>query len=338
MPTFCATWPKPFRKIIIPVFIPFKGCPSRCIYCNQEIQTGISQKRDIEKLLTGVMRYLRKQPAQNRELAFYGGTFTGLKEEDWNLCLEFARKAQKDNLIVGFRCSTRPDFLSDSRLFELAQSGCELVELGIQSFSKAVLVKSGRGYDPETCIKGVEKILSKGMMPGVQLLPGLPDSTGEIFLNDVKMALELGVKVFRFYPCLVLAGTPLADLFASGDFIPWSLLDSMEILAKGVTMAVKAGARVIRIGLANTAEMEKSIIAGPYHPSLGGRVMARALLAACRELITRVEGRKAVLRLPVHVQGCFTGWKNELLEQWRIPGIRMGAFRDDEIISLEIYD
>ena len=32
--------PEPLRQKIIPVFLPFAGCPGRCIFCAQHAQTN----------------------------------------------------------------------------------------------------------------------------------------------------------------------------------------------------------------------------------------------------------------------------------------------------------
>ena len=92
------------RQAVVPVFLPFRGCPVRCVFCAQDVQTGIggcqnpdstesSRTASVEGLLLVARENLRLrhesgQPAA--ELAFYGGTFTALPEEDMAACLNLA--------------------------------------------------------------------------------------------------------------------------------------------------------------------------------------------------------------------------------------------------------
>ena len=33
------------RQAVVPVFLPFRGCPVRCVFCAQDVQTGIADAR-----------------------------------------------------------------------------------------------------------------------------------------------------------------------------------------------------------------------------------------------------------------------------------------------------
>ena len=77
------------RPRILPVFMPFAGCPHRCLFCAQDKQTGASPEppggsalRTLASLLHSLKA--KRQAAQDTfrpvEIAFYGGTFTALPE------------------------------------------------------------------------------------------------------------------------------------------------------------------------------------------------------------------------------------------------------------------
>ena len=76
-------WPPPARsRPIVPVFLPFRGCATRCIFCAQDIQTGRSpQEAGPDGILDKAGAALELRAAHGlppAELAFYGGTFTAL--------------------------------------------------------------------------------------------------------------------------------------------------------------------------------------------------------------------------------------------------------------------
>ncbi len=69
------------KKAIIPIFVPHKGCPHDCVFCNQDKITGY--KEDINKVLVKerIEMYLSTmtdRQAQDIEIAFYGGSFTAI--------------------------------------------------------------------------------------------------------------------------------------------------------------------------------------------------------------------------------------------------------------------
>lgn len=329
-------WPRKRRLKIAPVFLPFLGCPGRCVFCNQEKQTGHGAASGVERareLLTECAAMLRRMKGGKPvQLAFYGGTFTGAPDNIWNMCLEFAIAMRNDGLIADFRCSTRPDKLAPARLRDLRSAGCALVELGIQSFSGAALAASGRGYGAAQAMEACAMLRAAGLGPGIQLMPGLPGAAPDDFLRDTRLALNAGAACLRFYPLLVLAGSPLAAMWAAGRYQPLDLETAMDMLAEAWLWAMARNVPVIRMGVAPQTGLDDAILAGPAHPALGGRVIGRALYKAAARAVA---GRTCSLRLPAALQGCWRGWRGELSRRWQKLPLRDVSFWPADVIRLE---
>lgn len=334
-------WPAKKSHKIWPVFLPYLGCPGKCVFCAQETQTGQAAPNGLEQvksIFAQSYNYLAKEKESGRkapDLAFYGGTFTALPDGIFQLCINFAQDMLEKNLVSGYRCSTRPDCLPEKRLAALSASGCSLVELGIQSFSDKALRVSGRGYNSMQARAACAILSQCGLGPGVQLMPGMPGSQKTDFLKDVETALNLGAVCLRFYPCLCLAGTPLADMWRNGAFPPWGLEETVENLAKGWLMAAKKGVPVIRMGLASQPGLEKAILAGPRHKSLGSMVKGLALLLAIEELEPEKPFR---LFAPKSMQGAFWGWKGSLGQRWHKLGLVKVEFWEQDNVRLEYME
>ncbi|WP_165078802.1 MULTISPECIES: radical SAM protein [unclassified Desulfovibrio] len=329
-------WPAPPRRAIVPVFLPFFGCPRRCLFCSQEAQTGrrAPGPADLAPLLAEARQCLELRAARGlppAELAFYGGTFTALPPEALDACLAFAAAMQAAGLASSFRCSTRPDRVDAAILRRLAGAGCATVELGVQSFSGRALALTGRGYTGREAKWACAQVRDSGLALVVQLLPGMPGVTPEVFRADVRAALEAGATALRFYPCLVLEGTGLAARWRAGEYMPWDLELTLDTLAEGWRMARKAGALVLRMGVASGEDLGRALLSGPWHPALGGRVLGRALWLEVRELLRtlrRHEGAGALhLDVPAHAQGHFWGHGGELREGWAALGLGPGQVR-----------
>lgn len=324
-----APWPPlPRARPIVPVFLPFRGCPTRCVFCAQDIQTGRTDKSEAtpDRILDTARAALDLRAARGlppAELAFYGGTFTALPETERDACLKFAAAALARGRITAFRCSTRPDCLDAALLARLRQSGCAAVELGVQSFADAALRAARRGYDGAAALRACARVKEAGLALGVQLLPGMPGTSPEIFLADVPLALSAGADMLRFYPCLVLEGTGLAGLWRAGAYEPWDMESTLDALACGWLLARAAGTPVIRMGLAPEASLAGAVLDGPCHPALGARVMSRALFMTVRDLAARELGGRLLARLeaPRACQGYFWGHGNELRPAWAGLGL-----------------
>lgn len=329
-------WPEKQRSDIRPFFLPFLGCKARCIFCAQELQTGVTATDNYSNFISRLMALGRslqdcleighKPP----ELAFYGGTFMALPQNFWKTSLETAYAWQKAGLISSWRCSTRPDGISRERLRAMADCGCTLVELGIQSFSSRALTLSGRGYDCEQVFEAIQKVTAAGVKAGAQLMPGMPGSIPEIFLQDVRTALSARVACMRLYPCLVIDGSALASLWQNGAFKPWSLETTLDTLAQAWLMALQADTPVIRMGLAPEAGLEKAILAGPKHASLGSRVIGRALLSYVKSRVHATA--RLEVWLPPALHGCVWGWQGELRPFWqRLNLAKMNFWRKNSL-------
>ena len=226
---FSLPWPLPARATrqpIVPVFLPYAGCPVRCVFCAQHIQTGQAPAPLAATLKAALacLRQRRDRGLPPAELAFYGGTFTAQPPAALRACLNLFETACRQGLASTFRCSTRPDAVDTPRLALLRDAGCSMVELGIQSFNDAALAAAGRGYDGACAHAACQAVAAAGLRLGVQLMPGMPGVTPEIFLRDVARLCErpaaVAVHAVRFYPCVVMEGTELARLWREGRYAP----------------------------------------------------------------------------------------------------------------------
>ena len=341
-------WAAPVpRAAIVPVFLPYFGCPHRCLFCAQEAQTGVAASACLADLLASARARLAERAARGlppAELAFYGGTFTALPEAALAACLDLAAGARRAGLITAFRCSTRPDAVDAAGLARLAAAGCATVELGVQSFADAALALTARGYTGAEARGACGLVSASGMNLVAQLLPGMPGNTPEDFLYDVRIALSLGARGLRFYPCLVIEGTGLAALWRAGDYAPWDMATTLETLARGWLLAHKAGASVLRMGVAPGEELRRALLAGPWHAALGSRVLGRALLLAGAELARGLvppgpqPGERAHFHLdaPAFAQGHFWGHAGELRDAWTRLGLASVHFIREPLLRLRL--
>ncbi len=309
------------RPGVLPVFLPYAGCPQRCVFCNQQAQTGQAPEplsAIHERLAAHLATTARHAP---QELAFYGGTFTALPDAWPRRFLESAASHVASGRITRIRCSTRPDAVDAPLLAELKGLGLSLVELGVQSFDAAALAASSRGYDGSTALAACHLVRQAGLGLGVQLMPGMPGQGVAAFRADIATAAALRPELARLYPCLVLEGTPLAESWRAGEYAPWSLDAAQEELSSALLALWEAGIPVARIGLAEQPGLK--VLAGPRHPALGQLARSRALLLFAQGKLSALPESAQVLLVPRRLQGEVLGQRNALAGAYAALGLRV---------------
>ena len=135
------------KEYIIPIFIPFLGCPHDCAFCNQVKITNYKDNINKENTIRQINQYLSYFPKNEnlKEIAFFGGSFTGLDEKVMTSYLEIALNYKKKGIIDRIRLSTRPDYINNSILDILKKYEVDVIELGIQSLDNEILNANERG-------------------------------------------------------------------------------------------------------------------------------------------------------------------------------------------------
>ena len=105
---------------MIPFFIPHEGCPFTCIFCAQRKISGRIKVVPASAIPRTILKYLDTIPKKHvhKEVAFFGGSFTGLPQDKQETYLKAVRPFIKNKTIDGIRLSTRPDYI-DERILAL---------------------------------------------------------------------------------------------------------------------------------------------------------------------------------------------------------------------------
>lgn len=106
---------------IIPVFVSHMGCPNDCTFCNQRKISGVEDAILPEALPQFVATYLESMKRDQIELAFFGGSFTGIELNRQIAYLEQAAELKRCGLIHKIRLSTRPDYIDDQTIERMKQ-------------------------------------------------------------------------------------------------------------------------------------------------------------------------------------------------------------------------
>jgi histone acetyltransferase (RNA polymerase elongator complex component) len=331
--------PQKNRNPVWPVFIPFAGCPFRCVYCSQYAQTGqaaVTRRETAAQMTSGIMARHRKT-GRPVSLGFFGGTFTAMNREDMISLLKQACFLKRKGAVDHIRCSTRPDFISLEILDILKSLHLDMIELGIQSFDHHTLKSSGRGYSGARAILACRMVRDHGFELGVQLLPGLPGSKPSGFAQDISTTMGIMPDIVRIYPCLVLKDTPLARSMIQGHYLPWDLETAVSVIAPGLLNLWLKKIPVIRLGLAPEPELMANILAGPWHPALGSLCRSAALREYFLSRLKNIPSTPCMINIPERYASDFWGHKKMNAPYYAQNGITREMVMSWKEQSFRIY-
>ena len=259
------------KHVNIPVFIPHLGCPNDCVFCNQKRISGTSSfnKNDVEKIIQDTLSTIDKNNTET-EIAFFGGSFTGIDRDLMVFLLKTAHKYIENGSISSIRLSTRPDYIDEEILSILADYGVKTIELGLQSMCNEVLVASKRGHTAEKAVDACKLIKKFGFNLIGQMMIGLPSSTLEKELYTATLIAKL-CDGARVYPTVVLRETELCNMARNNKYTPLKLDDAVMRTGEVLLIFDKFDIEVIRIGLQSGDELYDPdvVYGGDYHPALG---------------------------------------------------------------------
>lgn len=252
-----------------------------------------------------------------REVAFYGGSFTGLPDKRQEFLLALIQPLLEDGRVDAIRVSTHPLFIDQKQLERLKVFGVETVELGVQSTDQEVLEQSGRSCSMESLQGAVSLIRQYDFKLGLQLMLGLPGDNEIRFGKSVADVIGLRPDFVRLYPALVFRHTPLYKMYQNGLYAPWPMERTLEALKGAVKSFDRADIPVIRVGLQSDNSLRDNFIAGPFHPSLRYLVDCRIGLDLMVDKILGLQSvpKRVLFRVPINSVSIYTGNKRENLQQ-----------------------
>lgn len=313
------------KQYIIPIFVPHLGCPNDCIFCNQRSISGQQKmitKEEIEKTIEMYLNNFKDKEAKI-EIAFFGGSFTGIEEQKQEEFLQIAYEYIKQGKIDSIRISTRPDYINKQILKRLKKYKVETIELGVQSANDYILKRANRGHSFADVKKASKLIRWYGFKLGHQMMVGLPESTRLDEINTAKELIKLKPKMVRIYPVLVIKNTKLEKEFLDEKYTPLTVVQAVETCKELVSMFNRKKVEVIRVGLQNTDEITdpntegSEVVAGPYHPAFRQLVESGlwydTIVAKIKKLNVKVKKVQVIVN-PQDVNNV-TGHKRENIEK-----------------------
>lgn len=313
----------------ISVFIPHIGCPNMCSFCNQRIISGKQSAptyEEVKEICRNASEAIRDKA--NTEIAFFGGSFTAIEREYMLELLEAVQEFVTEDGFKGIRISTRPDCIDEEILSILKKYNVTAIELGAQSMSDKVLKANDRGHSAADVVIASELIRKLGFELGLQMMVGLYKSDYIDEVETFNKIMNIKPDTLRIYPVVILKNTRLADLYNSGEFIPFDFDEVVEMCADFLCRAQQNNVRVIKCGLHASEFVGKDMVGGFYHPAFReiceGRIYRSEIMKIACDNISFIKISVSAANLSKAI-----GQKKCNIEFFRAKGIELKVISDE---------
>lgn len=317
----------------ISIFVPHKGCPNQCSFCNQKSIASTSfvpNGEFVEKECADALENF-KGDVSHAQIAFFGGSFTAIDRKLMVELLEAANRFVGVGRFDSIRISTRPDCIDEEILDILKRYNVRSIELGAQSMNDEALTLNRRGHTSEDVVRASNLIKQSGFELGLQMMVGLYGENKEEAFVTAKRIADLKPDTVRIYPTIVIKDTYLAELYTLGKYLPLTVDEAADICAKLLDFFETKSINVIRLGLHDSETLKTDMLAGPYHPAFRELCESRRILEKLKEkLFDMPKGTWRVFVAPSMVSK-FVGHKKENIIQLHGLGYDIQVCADERI-------
>ncbi len=136
---------------------------------------------------------------------------------------------------VGLTIETRPDYANLEIAKYLLELGTTRIELGIQSTYESVLKNVQRGHTVKQSKEAIALLKDLGFKLNFHIMPGLPGVDEKKDLAGFKKLFSdqsFRPDMLKIYPCMVMQGTKLSDLYKKGKFKPLTTAKAASLIAE----------------------------------------------------------------------------------------------------------
>ncbi len=311
------------KHITVGLFVPHRGCPNQCSFCNQKSISGQLSELTTDDVHQAVKKAMENLELNGAEIAFFGGSFTAIEREYMLSLLSAAAGYVDYKKFKGIRISTRPDCIDDEICKILKEYKVTAVELGAQSMDDNVLILNKRGHTSEDVENAVNMLKAYGFETGLQMMTGLYGSDKNESIETAEKIISLSPDTVRIYPTVVLEKTHLAELFEKGEYIPQTVEQAVEICSELLVLFYKADIRVIRVGLHSGGNVEDGFIAGAYHPAFKELCESRIYFNLISEKLKNKDPADYTVFVPKGAVSQAVGQKKQNLKKFSEKGYNL---------------
>lgn len=199
------------------VHIPY--CRQACVYCNFHFKTGLKGADEMVKAIVAEIALRHTALGESVETIYFGGGTPSFLPPA--LLSEIFKALHQYFDLSGVKECTleaNPDDITHDNLKQWKALGVNRFSIGVQSFIEGELRWMNRAHSAEQSKVCIEMALAEGFEVSADLIFGLPGSTNEGWLNNLKTMNSLGVHHLSCYGLTLESGTAWEKLIQRNSY------------------------------------------------------------------------------------------------------------------------
>lgn len=321
---------------MIPIFVPYIEEKSNDIFFKKIYD---AKKTIIAKNVTEIIEENldKLKEDEEKEVVFYGESFTKLNLEKQEELLSVACQYLKEKKIHNIRIITEPKNINKQNIKILKKYKVGVVELNTASTNNYILKRAKIKYKYEDIIKASKLIRRARIKLHFNMMIGMPESTKLDELNSAKELIKLKPKLVKIYPVVVLSKTQLEQQYNAGEYEPLTIVQAIERSKELTYLFSKKKIKVIENSIQDILNDEtiiSQIIAGPYNIEFRHLVESSIWCDSIAQKIKKFNVKVKEVEVKVNTINYKSalGYKNENIEKLKeLYNVDAKIIKDNEI-------
>ena len=205
-------------KTALYIHIPF--CDHKCIYCDfYSIITSDNISSFLQSLKKEINYYAEKYSSDRiiTSIFFGGGTPSLMQPEYLGEIISFLNEKFNVSTDAEITMETNPGTVNKEKLESFYESGINRISIGIQSFDEDDLKFLTRIHNKQMAVETVLNAKETGFDNiSIDLIFNLPKQTKQMWLSNLKQAVQLPIKHISTYSLILERGTILNKMILDG--------------------------------------------------------------------------------------------------------------------------
>lgn len=201
------------RSPAMPI-ITSRGCPYRCIFCSKSV-FGRKYCGNSPDYIIGEIQFLIEKFGI-KEIKFYDDVFTLDRKRTVSLC----NKLKESGLDIPWTCETRVNLVDSSLLNLMEESGCYMIEYGIESGNQTILNNLRKDITLEQIVRSLKKTKVAGIETVAYFMIGAPGETSKTIQDTINFAKKIDPDFVQFSLTTPYPGTDLYELSVKEGYVP----------------------------------------------------------------------------------------------------------------------
>ena len=168
-----------------------RGCLYRCRFCTYRNFFKTVKYKSLEAL----RRELKSIPRNGsvRHIRFTDDNFTASDERLRQVCGMMI----EEDLPFGWSSFARPDAITGDIAAWMSRSGCEFLEMGVESGNDGMLRRMGKGFGIDTVKRAIDHLKGHGIDVSGAFILGYPGETEETIQQTIDLINRSGLSYYR---------------------------------------------------------------------------------------------------------------------------------------------